>query len=69
MTGCCGVCIRYKAKKPTDRDLSRYEAGQKYCSYCVVFMKVDELRCPCCKKQLKTRSKNKAIREVMFNRI
>ncbi|MGI9565771.1 MAG: hypothetical protein ACR2LL_02000 [Nitrosopumilus sp.] len=58
-----------QGKKPAARDVSRYEDGQKYCSYCEIFMKVEELRCPCCNKQMKTRSNNKALREVMFNRI
>lgn len=69
MSNCCGICVRYKAKKPAEKTVSRYEAGQKYCSYCEMVMEVEGLRCPCCRKQLKTRSKNKAIREVMFNRI
>ncbi|MCA9828486.1 MAG: hypothetical protein KC444_08915, partial [Nitrosopumilus sp.] len=60
---------RLKAKKPAQRDKSRYEDGQKFCSYCEVFMKADGLRCPCCNKQMKIRSNNKALREVMFNRI
>lgn len=66
---CSGKCARFKAIKPAQIDLSRYEADQKYCTQCAIFMYVDELRCPCCTRQLKIRSKNKKIREVMFNRI
>ena len=69
MTCCCGVCIRYKVKKHAVIEVSRYDDGQKYCSYCEIFMRAERLRCPCCNKQMKTRSKNKIKRKILFNRI
>ena len=43
MSHCHGLRIRYKAKKPLERDISGYELGQKYCSYCEMFVKVKVL--------------------------
>ena len=37
----------------------KYEFGLKRCSWCEVFMATEEIRCPCCKMILRTKSRNK----------
>ena len=53
---CQNQCSKHKASKPGQG--SRYAAGQKYCSYCCLFVNWDGSRCPCCHYQLKTKSRN-----------
>ncbi len=55
MMQCTNICQGFKVKKP-EPGISRYGSGQKYCSHCGVFMKIDNSRCPCCNYMLKTRS-------------
>jgi len=54
---CKGICIRYKAA-PVPNNI-RYEIGQKHCTFCGLFLKVDETRCVCCKAVLRTKSRGK----------
>ena len=55
-SGCNGVCVRYKAKKPASG--GRYENGQKRCQVCEVFLKTDEMWCPCCGLRLRSKPRN-----------
>ena len=43
---CKGICEKYVIQKPFMS--SRYTAGQKRCSICDVFIKYDDIHCPCC---------------------
>ncbi|MDH3203356.1 MAG: hypothetical protein OEL81_01600 [Nitrosopumilus sp.] len=52
---CTNICQTFKIKKPS-LGSTRYGSGQKYCSYCEIFMNINNNRCPCCKYMLKTRS-------------
>ena len=54
---CKGLCLRYKAD-PAPNKL-RYEIGQKHCTFCGLFLKVNEIRCICCKAVLRTKSRGK----------
>ena len=51
---CNNQCTYYKATKT--KGGSRYANGQKYCSYCGVFMQLIIRNCPCCNRQLKSGS-------------
>ena len=53
---CIDQCYQYKANKPSSG--SRYANGQKYSSHCALFVNWDGVRCPCCKYNLKTSTKN-----------
>ncbi|MDH3341060.1 MAG: hypothetical protein OEL84_07225 [Nitrosopumilus sp.] len=48
---CQNQCKKFKAVRPIGE--SRYGSGQKYCSHCGIFMKVNDLNCPCCHYKLK----------------
>lgn len=50
---CKGICIRHKAQKPIDA--GRYSTGQKRCQVCEIFLKWDDLWCPCCGYRLRTK--------------
>ena len=54
---CSNQCIHYKATKPMGA--SRYAKGQKYCSYCAVYMEIKDRNCPCCHYQLKMHPRSK----------
>lgn len=64
---CTNICHNFKVKKP-EIVILRYEIGQKYCSHCAVFMRIDENRCPCRKYQLKVKS-TKYRNETKIKRI
>ena len=61
---CKGLCIRYKAKPAPNK--VRYEIGQKHCTFCGLFLKLDETRCICCKAVLRTkpRGKKKGLKDA-----
>ena len=50
---CKGICTRHKAQKPIGA--GRYSTGQKRCQVCEIFLKWDDLCCPCCGYRLRTR--------------
>ena len=54
---CSGICIRYKSS--TMPNGLKYAQGHKRCSYCGLFMDVENTRCPCCKIILRTKSRRK----------
>ena len=54
---CKGICQRHKAIKPTGR--GRYDAGQKRCQICSIFIKWEGFFCPCCGYRLRSRPRNK----------
>jgi len=37
----------------------RYEIGQKRCTFCGIFLSVDDTRCICCKAVLRTKPRGK----------
>lgn len=55
---CKGICIRFKANRPTDSNGYRYSAGQKRCQTCQIFMITEGLTCPCCHYKLRLRPRN-----------
>lgn len=55
---CKGGCTKYKAKKPCNNDVGRYEIGQKRCSTCEIFIEWKGLWCPCCRRLLRTKPRN-----------
>ena len=59
---CKGICLRYKAEPAPNK--IRYEIGQKHCTFCGLFLKVDETRCICCKAVLRTKSRGRKIKRI-----
>jgi hypothetical protein len=43
---CKGICVRYRAS-------NNYANGQKRCQICELFIKWDDLSCPCCGYRLR----------------
>ncbi len=61
---CNGTCIHYKAKSNSGN--SHYELGHKRCTGCDIFMKWDEVHCPCCNLNLRTRPKSSPGRRQLL---
>ncbi|WP_316506072.1 hypothetical protein [Nitrosopumilus sp.] len=61
---CKGTCHRYKAKKPGMH--GRYNAGQKRCSQCEIFISWDGKYCPCCGYVLRTKPKGTQTRHRLM---
>lgn len=58
---CKGICIRYKATKPSGggkTQKGRYASGQRRCQMCEIYMKWEGLWCPCCGYRLRTKPRN-----------
>jgi len=54
---CKGICLHIDTEKvPNSR---KYQHGLKRCSWCDIWLETDEVRCPCCKMILRTKSRNK----------
>ena len=54
---CRGICESLKGKSIPNG--SKYNAGQKRCSLCCLFLTIQSSRCPCCSVLLRTKSRNK----------
>jgi len=64
---CKGICKRYKAKMPVN--LTRYADGQKRCSTCVIFIRWDGLRCPCCGMFLRLKPRVGKFKEILREKL
>ena len=54
---CKGICLHIDTERiPNGR---KYEYGLKRCSWCDIWIDTDDVRCPCCKMILRTKSRNK----------
>ena len=56
---CKGICIRHKAAS------NNYANGQKRCHICEMFIKWDDLSCPCCRHKIRTRPRNHKLYEKL----
>tara|TARA_B100000029_G_scaffold101452_2_gene91754 strand:- start:6051 stop:6284 length:234 start_codon:yes stop_codon:yes gene_type:complete len=54
---CKGICLQISHHAIPNA--KKYEFGLKRCSWCEVFLSTDDVRCPCCKMILRTKSRNK----------
>lgn len=62
---CKGGCIRYKAYKHFG--ISRYKDGQKRCSVCDIFIKYNNVCCPCCGSKLRDKPRSGVLKEKLRN--
>jgi len=44
------------------RNKIRYEIGHKRCTFCGLFLAIEDIRCICCKAVLRTKARGKKIR-------
>jgi hypothetical protein len=69
---CKKICLQYAAKKPTNS--GRYNAGQKRCQICEIYMTVegtlDEkgIYCKCCHYRVRGKPRNKMYKEILRNK-
>jgi len=54
---CRGICQMHKAEPVPNK--IRYEIGQKRCTFCGIFLSVEDARCVCCKAVLRTKPRGK----------
>ena len=60
---CKNICLNLAVPKNTEKNHSMY-VEHKHCSICLVFLKIDDNICPCCRSRLGTRPKTKREKEV-----
>lgn len=53
---CKGICTKYQVTKQFGK--SWYEGGNKMCTVCDIFIRYNDVRCPCCNFSLRTRPRN-----------
>ncbi len=59
---CCkGICPRYRAKRKQREGY--YSSGYKRCNICDVFMDWTGKYCPCCGYQLRTKPRDRKLKE------
>ncbi|KAG2472331.1 MAG: hypothetical protein NPMRTHETA2_1990003 [Nitrosopumilales archaeon] len=59
---CNGICHRYKVTtRPSG--MSRYEAGQKRCNHCNIYLEWEGIFCPCCSFRLRMNSRYMKYKE------
>ena len=54
---CRGICEMHKAEPASNK--IRYKMVQKRCTFCGIFLSVDDSRCICCKAVLRTKPRSK----------
>jgi len=54
---CRGICQMHKAEPVANK--IRYEIGQKRCTFCGIFLSIQDTRCICCKAVLRTKARGK----------
>jgi hypothetical protein len=54
---CRGLCLVHKADAVSNK--IRYKIGQKRCTFCGIFLSVDDVRCICCRAVLRTSARGK----------
>ena len=62
---CRGLCSRFESKQ--FGNIPKYANGFKRCSYCDVYMKTSDLRCPCYALKLRTKSRVNPKRRSNYN--
>ena len=68
---CKRICLQYVAKKPTN--LGRYDAGQKRCQICEIFItdkgtrNEEGLWCKCCNYRVRGKPRNRIYKEKLQN--
>ena len=60
---CKGICQRQKVVKVYGTP--RYANGEKRCNQCEVFLKIENVFCPCCNIRLRTHPKNPKNRKEL----
>ena len=59
--GCQGICRSVCDSRPLDPRKAKQciKDGYQKCTNCLIWIKVDDKYCPCCKERLRVRSKVK----------
>ena len=57
---CRNICQLHRAEAISNK--LRYQMGQKRCTFCGIFMTVEDTRCMCCKAILRTTPRGKKPR-------
>ena len=60
---CKGLCLEFKQEKIPNA--KKYQLGQKRCSWCEIWFETENIRCPCCKMILRTKSRNKRKMKIL----
>lgn len=55
---CKGICIEYIYQKMKNSEKYNF---CKRCTYCGIFLRTDQIHCPCCGIILRTKPRNKKI--------
>lgn len=61
---CRGICAYIQGMPMTNGQ--RYKSGQKRCTFCSLFLDTSEIRCPCCKTILRTKSRSSTSQQKQF---
>ncbi len=59
---CNDICKKFKFNKKYHK--SYWQDNVKRCSFCDIFMVIDDYFCPCCRNRLKVRGKNLVSKRV-----
>ena len=54
---CKGICLKSDVTKVPNS--KKYQFGLKRCSWCEIWLKVDETRGSCCRMKLRTKARGK----------
>ena len=61
---CKSKCELFKSIHPHGM---RYEDGEKRCTICQIYVRIEMIRCPCCGSVLRTKKRDKQNTEKFVN--
>ena len=66
---CREICLKFGIKNKTSKEIGRYEAGQKRCTSCEIYINWEGKHCPCCGHFLRTKPRNSGGRRNLAHKI
>ena len=66
---CREICLKFGIKNKTSKEIGRYEAGQKRCTSCEIYINWEGKHCPCCGHFLRTKPRNSRGRSNLSQKI
>ena len=64
---CKGICLEFEPTRiPNAR---KYQEGLKRCSWCDIWFKTEEIRCPCCRMILRVKARGSRTKKMEVSQV
>ena len=56
---CRNICVMHEAESVSNK--IRYKIGHKRCTFCGIFLDIEDARCICCRAVLRTKARSRKV--------